>query len=142
MREAVEAKAPGWENVRVVDMDATANEVWSAPDDENLLAYSRVTSMYTPPTHLVPTSAEPKGLDKLRVDPVAAGDDGIRSGNLPDPNPGSGAAGADAPVAGLAMKNARANAKARASAASVDTRGSSSSSSSSCLLYTSPSPRD
>lgn len=134
MREAVEAKAPGWENVRVVDMDASANEVWSAPDDENLLAYSRVTTMYTPPTHLVPTSAEPKGLDKLRVDPVAAGDDGIRSGNLPDPNPGSGVGGvqrssadADAPVAGLAMKNAR----TRASTASVDTRGSSSSSSSS-----------
>ena len=80
VREAVEAKAPGWETVRVVDMDATATEVWSAPDDEDLLAHSRVSTIYAPPTHLVPTSAEPKGLDKLRVDPVAAGDDGVRSG--------------------------------------------------------------
>ena len=138
VREAVEAKAPGWETVRVVDMDATATEVWSAPDDEDLLAHSRVSTMYAPPTHLVPTSAEPKGLDKLRVDPVAAGDDGVLYGDLPvgpDPNPGSGAAGVqrggksgDAPVAGLAMKNARK--KARASA-SVDARGSTSSSSSS-----------
>lgn len=138
MREAVEAKAPGWETVRVVDMDATANDVWSAEDDANLLAFSRVTTMYTPPTHLVPTSAEPKGLDKLKVDPVVAGDDGVRSGDVksvgPDPNPGSGAAGVqrksgDAPVAGLAMmKNARKNARA---AASADTRGASSSPSSS-----------
>lgn len=133
MREAVEAKAPGWETVRVVDMDATANEVWSAADDANLLAFSRVTTMYTPPTHLVPTSAEPKGLAKLRVDPVAAGDDGVRSGDRsdggPDPNPGSGAAGVqNEPVAGLAMKNARKNARA---AASADTRGASSPSSTS-----------
>ena len=106
MREAVASKAPGWENVRIVDMDATANEVWAAGDDSNSLAFAKVTTMFTPPTHLVPASAEPKGLDKLKVDPTRRGTDTADPTGL-DPNAGSGAAGAEDAVAGLSMKHSK-----------------------------------
>ena len=106
MREAVASKAPGWENVRIVDMDASANEVWAAGDDSNSLAFAKVTTMFTPPTHLVPASAEPKGLDKLKVDPTRRGTD-TTDPEGPDPNAGSGAAGAEDAVAGLSMKHSK-----------------------------------
>jgi hypothetical protein len=62
--------------------------------------------MFTPPTHLVPASAEPKGLDKLKVDPTRRGADTTDPTGL-DPNAGSGAAGAEDAVAGLSMKHSK-----------------------------------
>lgn len=120
MREAVASKAPGWENVRIVDMDATANEVWAAGDDSNSLAFAKVTTMFTPPTHLVPASAEPKGLDKLKVDPTRRGTDTADPTGL-DPNAGSGAAGAEDAVAGLSMKHSKLMKKLKLSAPPTET---------------------